>query len=49
MIHNDHADDLGRVRSEFFRAHAPCQAMVEVARLMPLDLLVEIEAEAVAR
>ena len=42
----DRADDFGRAHREFFRDHAPCSTMVELARLLSPDLLVEVEAVA---
>ena len=38
------ADD-GRAHREFFRDHAPCSTMVELARLLSPDFLVEVEVE----
>lgn len=43
----DRADD-GRAHREFFRDHAPCSTMVELARLLSPDLLVEVEAGALS-
>ena len=44
----DPADD-GRAHRGFFGDHAPRLTMVEVARLMSFDLLVEVEADVRAR
>lgn len=44
----DRAEDFGRAHKDFFGDHAPCLTMVEVARLISPEFLVEIEADATA-
>lgn len=41
------ADEFGRAHRDFFGAHRPCLTMVEVAKLISPDMLVEIECEGV--
>lgn len=41
-----HADAVGRAHGEIFGAIRPAATMVEVARLIRPDLLVEVEADA---
>jgi len=41
-----HSDAFGRVHGEVMSEHPPCATMVEVARLIHEDMLIEIEAEA---
>lgn len=43
----EHWEDIGRAHAEFFAEIRPATAMVEVARLMSPEMLVEIEADAV--
>lgn len=40
-------EDIGRAHGEYFRAIMPATSMVEVRRLIDINMLVEIEAEAV--
>ena len=44
-----HADAIGRAHGEFFRDIRPAATMVQVVQLIDPRLLVEIEADAVAR
>jgi enamine deaminase RidA (YjgF/YER057c/UK114 family) len=44
----DRWDDYGRAHQEAFGAHPPTTTMVEVKRLIHPDMLVEIEADAIA-
>jgi len=44
-----HADPIGRAHGEFFRDIRPAATMVQVVQLIDPRLLVEIEADAVAR
>ncbi len=39
--------EFGRAHGEFFREHPPATTMVEVARLIDPEMLIEIEADAV--
>lgn len=41
------ADEFGRAHGAFFGDLAPCLTMVEVAKLISPDFLIEIESEAV--
>lgn len=41
--------EFGRAHREAFAGHPPATTMVEVARLIHPEMLIEIEAEAVAR
>ena len=43
----DRSDDFGRAHGEFFNGHHPALTMVEVARLISPEFLIEIEADAV--
>ena len=43
----DHWEEVGRAHGEFFREVRPAATMVEVARLIAPEMLVEIEAEAI--
>lgn len=40
-------EEFGRAHREFFGAHPPATTMVEVARLIRPDMLIEVEADAV--
>lgn len=40
-------EDFGRAHGERFREHPPCTTMVEVARLIDPEMLIEIEADAI--
>ncbi|MEX2467128.1 MAG: RidA family protein [Gemmatimonadota bacterium] len=44
----DRWEEFGRAHAEFFGAHRPTTTMVEIRRLMHPDMLIEIEADAVA-
>ena len=39
--------EYGRAHAEFFGAHPPATAMVEVSKLIGDDMLIEVEADAV--
>jgi isochorismate pyruvate lyase len=41
-------EEFGRAHAEFFGAHRPTTSMVEVRRLIDPEMLIEIEADAVA-
>jgi isochorismate pyruvate lyase len=41
-------EEFGRAHAEFFKDHRPTTSMVEVRRLIDPDMLIEIEADAVA-
>jgi enamine deaminase RidA (YjgF/YER057c/UK114 family) len=43
----DHWEEIGRAHGEFFREVRPAATMVEVKRLIPPEMLVEIEVEAI--
>ncbi len=43
----DRWQEYGEVHGEFFRENPPATTMVEVARLIQADMLIEIEADAV--
>ena len=42
-------EQIGRAHGEFFGKIRPATAMIEVSRLVNAEMLVEIEAEAIAR
>ena len=42
-------EEFGEAHARFFGAHRPTTTMVEVRRLMHPDMLIEIEADAVAQ
>ncbi len=44
----DRWEEYGRAHAEIFGAHPPTTTMVEVRRLIHPDMLIEIEADAVA-
>ena len=44
----DHWQEVGRAHAEVFRDIGPATTMVEVSRLISPDMLVEIEADAIA-
>ena len=41
-------EEFGRAHAEVFGAHPPCTTMVEVSRLIDPEMLIEVEADAVA-
>jgi isochorismate pyruvate lyase len=41
--------EFGRAHREFFDRYPPCATMIQVARLIDPQMLIEIEAEAVCR
>jgi len=41
-------DEIGLAHRAFFGDHAPCMTMVEVSALISPDMLIEIEADAIA-
>lgn len=41
-------EEFGRAHAEAFGAHPPCTTMVEVSRLIDPEMLIEVEADAVA-
>lgn len=43
----DRWQEYGEVHGEFFRENPPATTMVEVARLIQADMLIEIEADAI--
>lgn len=43
-----HEGEHARAHQQFFAGHHPCLTMVEIGRLVREDMLVEIEAEAIA-
>ncbi len=47
MANIDHWQEVGRAHGEVFGAIRPATTMVEVKRLIDLEMLVEIEADAV--
>lgn len=42
-----HESEYARAHQQFFAGHHPCLTMVQIARLVRDDMLVEIEAEAI--
>lgn len=42
-----HEQEYARAHQQFFDGHHPCLTMLEIARLVREDMLVEIEAEAI--
>jgi enamine deaminase RidA (YjgF/YER057c/UK114 family) len=42
-----HAEAIGKAYAEFFRAIRPASTLVEIARLVHPDMLIEVEADAV--
>jgi enamine deaminase RidA (YjgF/YER057c/UK114 family) len=47
VVNIDQWQDIGRAHGEVFGAIRPATTMVEVARLIDPDMLVEIEADAI--
>ena len=43
----DRWEEFGRAHSEVFAEHPPTTTLVEIARLIHPDMLIEIEADAV--
>jgi enamine deaminase RidA (YjgF/YER057c/UK114 family) len=48
VTHMEHWQEVGRAHGEFFGQVLPATSMVEVGRLIAPEMLVEIEADAVA-
>ncbi|MBI2069519.1 MAG: RidA family protein [Elusimicrobia bacterium] len=48
VVDIDHWEEIGRVHAEFFKDIRPATSMIEVSSLVHPDMLVEIEAVAVA-
>ena len=48
VTHIDRWEEFGRAHAEAFGDHPPATTMIEVNRLIHSDMLVEIEADAVA-
>lgn len=47
VTHIDHWEQIGQAHGEFFRDIRPAATMVQVARLIHPDILVEIEVDAI--
>jgi isochorismate pyruvate lyase len=48
VTHIDRWEEFGRAHAEMFGDHPPTTSMIEVSRLIHPDMLIEVEADAVA-